>query len=255
MMWNRLKFRKQAEAEYPGAPGARPLFEARARDLPPGDRLEDYLDRVLAPLVEKVPYDARRELRAELRSHLEALADAYEEIGSTPDEAARLAVEQFGDPGKLVKEWLRARAGCAEGSYLSPFPALGIGLVCFVPQTLFFVCLPGVADSAIALSLLFPVLAGLLVGVLAPSRAAFGAFLSAAVVTLVTAGMLALPSVLFTAAGSEPVRWYEVTSQSPHLPLVLLQSLWWMPASAAAGEVGERLRSRIRRAVRELLIA
>jgi hypothetical protein len=47
-------------------------------DLPCADpRIEDYLDHVCAPLVDRVPYTERTALRAELRTHLASLAEAY----------------------------------------------------------------------------------------------------------------------------------------------------------------------------------
>ncbi len=57
------------------------------------------------------PARIRTELHAELRQHLEALAAAHEELGSSPEEAYDLALRQFGDPAKIGRklwwEWFR----------------------------------------------------------------------------------------------------------------------------------------------------
>src|SRR5689334_3911975 len=71
------------------------------------DAIEDYLDRICAPMVPYVPYGARQERRREMRSHLEALATAYIELGSDPEEAATLAIRQFGNPRCVTRQWFR----------------------------------------------------------------------------------------------------------------------------------------------------
>ena len=57
-----------------------------------------------------VPTSVRTELHAELRQHLEVLAAAHEELGSSHEEAFDLALRQFGDPAKIGRklwwEWL-----------------------------------------------------------------------------------------------------------------------------------------------------
>jgi hypothetical protein len=70
-------------------------------------RIGDYLDQVCAPLIGRVPTARLADLRAELRTHLEARAEAYRELGSGPEEAAWAALEQLGDPRRLGREWLR----------------------------------------------------------------------------------------------------------------------------------------------------
>src|SRR5262245_18729182 len=100
-------------------------------------RIEDYLDHVCAPLVGVVPYDQRHELRAELRSHLEALAASYRELGSPPAAAVGAAVRQFGDPRRLVaqwkREWLRMAAlnSARNAPSRSLWGALLAALLCF----------------------------------------------------------------------------------------------------------------------------
>jgi hypothetical protein len=70
-------------------------------------RIEGYLAQVCGPLVGRVPATRLAELRAELRTHLEARAEAFRELGSGAEEAVWLALEQLGDPRRLSREWLR----------------------------------------------------------------------------------------------------------------------------------------------------
>src|SRR3989442_1490179 len=98
-----------------GAPCVPPTADGSGEAAPPDPRIEDYLDRVCAPLVELVPYARRQELRAELRGHLEALAASYRELGSAPNLASEQALRQFGDPRELARgcadEWQRRAPG------------------------------------------------------------------------------------------------------------------------------------------------
>ncbi len=74
--------------------------------------LDAWFQRLNTPL-KRLPADERRELHAEVRQHLEALAAANEELGSLPEEAWEHALTQFGDPGKfarrMVWEWRRGQ--------------------------------------------------------------------------------------------------------------------------------------------------
>ncbi|HLK55703.1 MAG TPA: hypothetical protein VKU00_04025 [Chthonomonadaceae bacterium] len=69
-------------------------------------QIEDYLDQVCAPLVKYVPYAERKERRREMEMHLEALTQAFLELGSDPLEAVTLALKQFGPPQKVARRWL-----------------------------------------------------------------------------------------------------------------------------------------------------
>ena len=74
--------------------------------------MEQWFQRFNAPL-KRLPVDERSELHLEVRQHLEALAAANEELGSSSAEAANLALKQFGDPHKigrrLFQEWQHSR--------------------------------------------------------------------------------------------------------------------------------------------------
>lgn len=76
--------------------------------------IEDWFQRLNAPL-KRLPADERTQLHLEVRQHLDALAAANAELGSSPDEARRFALEQFGDPSrfgkKMVQEWQAGKGG------------------------------------------------------------------------------------------------------------------------------------------------
>src|SRR5258708_79294 len=123
-----------------GAYGPRGPLELRGETMsdalpsPAGSRdgrLQDYLDRIMAPLVETVPYEKRGGLRAELASHLDALVAAHIEMGSSLDGAVELTLAEFGDPRKLARRWL-AEWRLALPPPGSPLPAMGVGLACFL---------------------------------------------------------------------------------------------------------------------------
>ena len=59
----------------------------------------------------RMPAEEQARQREEVQQHLEALAAANEELGSSPEEARQFALSQFGDPSKFGKrmawEWQR----------------------------------------------------------------------------------------------------------------------------------------------------
>ena len=74
------------------------------------DSLDAWFQRLNVPL-KRLPVEERVQLHQEVRQHLEALAAANEELGSTPQEAWEHALTQFGEPSKfgrrMVWEWRR----------------------------------------------------------------------------------------------------------------------------------------------------
>ncbi len=69
-------------------------------------RVEDYLDHIYAPMVGRLPYKRRVELRREMRSHISQLVAAHEELGSDRGEAVTAALRQFGAPSVVAARWL-----------------------------------------------------------------------------------------------------------------------------------------------------
>ena len=77
-------------------------------------QVEQWFQRLNGPL-KRLPAEERAELHQEVRQHLESLAAANEELGSSPEEAAEFALKQFGDPGKfgkrMAQEWHQGKTG------------------------------------------------------------------------------------------------------------------------------------------------
>ena len=88
-----------------------------------------WFQRLNKPL-KRLPAEERAELHAEVRQHLEALAAANEELGSTPEEAWQLALTQFGDPGKfgkkMAQEWAQGKTGF-RADMAAIFACFGLG--------------------------------------------------------------------------------------------------------------------------------
>jgi hypothetical protein len=57
-------------------------------------------------MAKRLPARAYRELRLEMRGHVEALVAAYQELGGTRDEAVLEALRRFGDEQALRRDWL-----------------------------------------------------------------------------------------------------------------------------------------------------
>src|SRR5262245_29496888 len=67
--------------------------------------VQDYLDQVCAPLAGKMPYAERIALRLEIEQHLRALIEAHQELGTPPETAFAQAIEQFGKPEQVARQW------------------------------------------------------------------------------------------------------------------------------------------------------
>ncbi len=62
------------------------------------EQIEDYLDYLCAPLLGIASYAQRRRLRLEAADHLQALIEDLEAEGFAPEEAALLALKEYGEP-------------------------------------------------------------------------------------------------------------------------------------------------------------
>lgn len=224
-------------------------YELQFTEEDPNARLEDYLDRVVAPLVDDVPHARRRELRAELGAHLDALVEARLELGATPEEAVTAALRQFGSPRQVGKTWLREWRKEQPDRPASALKTAYIGLLCFLPASLFAwiannmaVAIGGSAVSGLLVinTLLFPVAAGLLTGILSRTRHGYGALLGCGACALLCAVIAAIQGV-------------DAANESRQFPVVALaatQLLFWLPLAAAAGAMGGTLRQGLRNALR-----
>lgn len=160
-----------------------------------GERVGDYLDCVCVPLAGVLPYAQRTEVHRELESHLVSLAEAYQEMGSRPEEAVGRAIERCGRPEQVARAW-------EEDAWLSApsgatWRATRVALVTFGAAFAFgySLCLgtyylvmgnrhvhpaavPGITEVLIAVLALLPVVAGTLVRRRAPWHAAKGSALA-----------------------------------------------------------------------------
>jgi hypothetical protein len=222
---------------------------SRETPAPPADhpradpRMEDYLDQVCAPLVGWVPYDARMELRVELRAHLESLVAAYRELGSSHDAAVRSALAQSGDSDAVARDWIREWERVlpprkAPSAWRSILVALG----CFGYATSVALALLLAAQSSepggfgwhvllcAMLGIALPCLAGLTTGLFSPARPERAVL--AALLVLIPTTTLALPWLL---------RYTPITTA---LTVGWIQSMSWIPIGCAAAKIGSWLRTR-----------
>lgn len=209
-------------------------------------RLDDYLDRVVAPLVDDVPHARRRELRAELGAHLDALVEAHLELGATPEEALTAAIRQFGPPRQVGRQWLREWQRELPAPPESPLQAARVGLLCYLVASFlswaFSNAAVTVGNSAVGgllmlNAVLFPIAAGLLTGILARNRHGYGALLGCSCAAL-------LCGILGAFEGMPALM------EAHRFPLAALsatQMVIWLPLAAASGALGGSLRRGLRK--------
>ncbi len=74
------------------------------RDVMAEAHIEDFLDHQAAPLVGRISYEERQELRAESRQQILSLVAAHEELGSSRGEAIALAIRSMeAQPGTIAQ--------------------------------------------------------------------------------------------------------------------------------------------------------
>lgn len=77
--------------------------------------IEDYLDHMNAPLVGLIPVLERRRIRQEAAYHLDRAVRTYMMNGCSAEDAARKAIEEYGDSralsGNMLQEWMERRVG------------------------------------------------------------------------------------------------------------------------------------------------
>jgi hypothetical protein len=75
------------------------------------DRLEDYLEHLVAPLIGIVPFGERKAFRQEACAHLEGLICEYMWQGKDRQKATETALREFGEPWEVgqafLQEWLQ----------------------------------------------------------------------------------------------------------------------------------------------------
>jgi hypothetical protein len=195
-----------------------------------------------------VPYARRQELRAELRAHLEALIATHEELGSSPEVAVVLALRQFGDPRVISRQWARewgrpARLGAAEPAWRAlPVAFASFGAVAFLALLIIRLAMGASPAGSVSVASsglvvfggLMPVMAGLITGLLAPSRHALGAFFALSLLVPVFAALASNPLL----RGVLGPQWAECG-----VLMALLLSLW-LPIGPVTAALGGMLQAR-----------
>lgn len=72
----------------------------------PNARVEDYLDRLVAPLVGLVPSEERLRLKLETAAHLERTVEQAVLLGGDDGEAVERAIRDLGEPNVVAREFL-----------------------------------------------------------------------------------------------------------------------------------------------------
>lgn len=68
-------------------------------------RIEQYLDALCEQLSGTLAEEQRREYRAEMREHLEAMIEAHQALGASQAKAVERALEQFGNAQRVAIAW------------------------------------------------------------------------------------------------------------------------------------------------------
>jgi hypothetical protein len=233
----------------PGAPSALHICAGASQS---DAHIEEYLDHLCVPLVGRVPYAARATLRSQLRTHLEALIHARQELGWERDEAVRRALTSFGDPRVLGRKWLREwRCAAPAAPVPSARPATLVAVRCFGAATITAIAMMMLAMGrpispllgsllGVILAFVAPLLAGLLTGWVAPTRQVLGSFYALSLVIV--------PMTLGSGCLWQGTRYEDV-------PLIgIIQVLFWLPIGCAAAALGGWLRTRREEAQRRWVL-
>ena len=198
--------------------------DAPAYSWPEDPLVEDYLDHLCAPLVGIVPLAERRGLRAEVRSHLEALAAEYGYEGKPPAEATAAALHELGEPWQVgqtfLREWLQgspdaAPARLTRAAACRAFAFFGVAsLPCWALLEHHALDVPAATDlTPWLLAALAPLAAGTLTGLAPQPRTGRGLCWAVGALTL---HALAASATLLP--------------QMDGFGLALCLPLWWLPA-------------------------
>ena len=174
--------------------------------------LDNWFQQLNKPL-RRLPVGERTEIHLEVRQHLEALAAANEELGSTPEGAWEHALDQFGDPGKFGRrmawEWRRGQ-GWVSPDMAAVLYGIGVHAAASVGLVVLF-CVVSLLDYFSGVRILgmgagWLMTAGYFIGVPAwtgfalgrkfPHRALTGAFYAALALPVLPLLTAALASVL-----------------------------------------------------------
>ena len=211
--------------------------------LPRDERVQDYLDTLCAPLVGIVAYRERQSIRAEAEGHLYAQMEDFEAEGLPALEATEAALRAYGEPYRLgraiLDTWYRGKgAGIQPNRYsvwavrraFAVFGAASVLSLLLMQAYVFGWLGSGVCLFAAVLSVLSPLAAGALTGLLIPTRAGRAA---------VSALAILLPHSLAAALLLLPSR--------EGLCLTLFQLFFWLPAGVGTAAFTEVMARYVRR--------
>lgn len=150
------------------------------------ERVEDYLEHLVAPLVGLVPYRERKAFRQEAHVHIEGLIQGYLLEGQTLPEATETALREFGEPWKVgqafVQEWQQGEGSTRpdilrRNATLTAFAWFGMasmGILLALEQSLLNSADSGMLPVVGFLAFLAPFVAGSLTGAMSPAQAEQG---------------------------------------------------------------------------------
>ncbi len=186
-----------------------PANDWKAQPFSGDERVEDYLEHLIAPLIGVVPYSERKAFRQEAHAHLEGLIREYSWQGQNERAATESALREFGEPWKVgqafLQEWLQGTPRLrpvllirkATFTAFAWFGAASMLTLLLLEQTALTpahdALLPGIA----LLAFLAPFAAGGLTGAMAPLQAGRGARNAILILVLhsLAAGLLLQPKV------------------------------------------------------------
>lgn len=196
------------------------------------ERLEDYLEHLIAPLIGLVPYTERKAFRQEAHAHLDGLIREYRWQGQDLQAATETALREFGEPWKVgqtfLQEWLQGtpdlrppmlirKATCVAFAWFgmaSMLTLLALEQHLLAPAN--YTLLPGIGLMAF----FAPFVAGCLTGAMSPAHAQRGTRNAFVILILhsLTAGLLLQPRM----EGLAFAAW---------------QLLFWLPAGRISASV------------------
>jgi hypothetical protein len=206
-MFNRLERREDSaaahqvarEAAFRAERGAEEELPALVDGATTDERVEEYLDQVCGRLL-TLSFAERRQIRDELRSHIEAMADALMELGEARSEAVTQALAKFGKPERVARSFVTAYLSSGSARLASPAASFGKAMRVYGTAALlmivFVLALTGLATTPHApgfvksfahsglwttITMIVPALAGAYMGAdLRTQRPGFGSFLGLA---------------------------------------------------------------------------
>lgn len=205
-------------------------------------RIEAFVDKFCQTLAREM----QEELRQELRDHLLSRAEAYEELGDSPEHAVTEALTRFGGEAYLRQwrgEWARVSGQLTlRGVWEAVWPALRLSLTTLLLTTLSAVCMMHIAnDSSLVGHFLGALFGYFMVGIVVLPPLALGLAQSRQNFRHATLGMFV---ALAAEAAGFGVLWEvantflpEASSVNEGIFTLAFLATVWMPLACAAAAV------------------